>query len=346
MNRNNLLGRKLRRKLGALAFDLPRLVPLLALRSGWLRFKNRDEILDLSDDRNAVACRGEWSSDIHACAEFPKLAGALMSRALNQWPISTSSFKINAQRPEISFVIAHRGTDRLPLLKLTVESILTQRDVSVECIVVDQSIGSEPIELPKGVRHMPVTHPVDPEPWRKSWAYNLGAAAAQAEIVIFHDGDILVPEGYAAEALRQLGSGGYDVAHLQRFLFCLGERETHDLVAVIGKFLPGMIPERVRQNWRGGTLAIRKKAFEAIGGFDERFVGWGGEDIEFYDRCRLLKQQRFGYLPFVHLWHPPQDSKFGASRSVGLGMLGEMLQISRETRALELRNAGKHRLVS
>ena len=47
----------------------------------------------------------------------------------------------------------------------------------------------------------------------------------------------------------------------------------------------------------------------AIGGFDEGFVDWGGEDDEFYDRCGLLGHCRSGYLPFLHLWHPPQPDR-------------------------------------
>ena len=95
-------------------------------------------------------------------------------------------------------------------------------------------------------------------------------------------------------------------------------------------------PQKVSQNWRGGTLAIRKSAFLAIGGFDERFVDWGGEDDEFYDRCSLLDQDSYGYLPFVHLWHPPQASKSGPARHESERLLRRVLQVPADERVASL----------
>lgn len=70
-----------------------------------------------------------------------------------------------------------------------------------------------------------------------------------------------------------------------------------------------MKPDRVRQNWEGGTIAIRRDAFFDLGGYDEGFVGWGGEDNEFFDRCKHVGHLTFGHVPFVHLWHAPQTDK-------------------------------------
>lgn len=47
----------------------------------------------------------------------------------------------------------------------------------------------------------------------------------------------------------------------------------------------------------------------AIGGFDEEFIGWGGEDNEFWDRCLTRKTWEWTYLPIVHVWHEPQQGK-------------------------------------
>ncbi|GEM_PF-2429160 len=46
-----------------------------------------------------------------------------------------------------------------------------------------------------------------------------------------------------------------------------------------------------------------------LGGYDEGFVGWGGEDNEFFDRCKHIGHLTFGYVPFTHLWHAPQSDK-------------------------------------
>lgn len=53
-----------------------------------------------------------------------------------------------------------------------------------------------------------------------------------------------------------------------------------------------------------GVLAIPRSQWDAVGGFDERFVGWGGDDISFWAACNALG----GYdrIPgtMYHLWHP------------------------------------------
>ena len=75
-------------------------------------------------------------------------------------------------------------------------------------------------------------------------------------------------------------------------------------------------PECVVQNLEaGGSLAITRETFYAVGGFDESFVGWGGEDNEFWERAQTRKVWSFGYMPIVHLWHEPQPGKFKTERA-------------------------------
>ena len=59
----------------------------------------------------------------------------------------------------------------------------------------------------------------------------------------------------------------------------------------------------------GASLAVSKKAYWDIGGMDEEFVGWGGEDTEFWDRCLTRNVWEYAHLPIIHLWHKPQPEK-------------------------------------
>ena len=322
----------LRQRAGALLLDVPRIVPKLLSRHGWAGVRNRRDSLALSPDAIAFACEAEWSSRIHACEVFPPLGTWLMRRALEQWPVSLQWTEQAAADPQISFVIPHRGRERLPLLRVVVASILAQRGVAVECVVVEQSAEREVSGLPAAVRVIHVPFPSDPQPWRKSLAFNQGVAAARAGIVVCHDGDIVVPDLYAAEIVRLLVRDGYEVAFPQRFLFDMSAADTDAIVHRTPERLTAVKPESVRQNWRGGTVAIRKTAFQRIGGFDERFVGWGGEDFEFYDRALTLRGYRWGYLPFVHLWHPPQDTKAGEGRAANLAVYDEVMKTPRGER--------------
>jgi hypothetical protein len=136
----------------------------------------------------------------------------------------------------------------------------------------------------------------------------VGARLARGRILVFNDGDICVPTRYAEELQRTIDSGACQAASLQRLLFYLSEDDTRRLNES-GKIMPGMTPVMAFQNWKGGTIAISREAFSAIGGFDEGFVDWGGEDDEFFDRCGAIGHCRSGFLPFVHLWHPPQPDR-------------------------------------
>ncbi len=326
-------GKSIRRTAGALLFDLPRFAPMLVNSNGWLLASNRGELL-LRGARG-ILLSGGFSSDVHACAALPFLGRWLMARALAQWSVKFARSPVSVGLPKVSFVIPHRGKDREPLLRATIASIMAQEQASVECVVVEQSPVREFIDVPAGVRYIHLQHATDPQPWRKSWSFNRGVDLAQADLVVCHDSDMLVPARYASEIVDLFQRENLEVAHLQRFLFCLDQAATHRLLR--GGAVPDVAPERVRAHWQGGTLAITKQAYKKIGGFDESFTGWTGEDREFFNRCRVLRQSVDGYLPFIHAWHPPQASKSGADRERALDHFNRIMMNPRELRIERLR---------
>lgn len=332
------LDRRLREFVGVLLLDVPRYAVNLARRGRWVRIGNRIDHLELSPDGTAVRCLDNWASALHACGVLPVLGRWLFRRALLEWPIRFAQARRGpSSPPDLSFVIPHRGAERLPVLLKVLETIFAQEGVNVECLVVEQDQERHIDSLPPGVRYLHVPHAGDPAAWHKCLAFNVGVREAAAEIVVCHDGDLLVPCRYGAELLRLFRSGA-TVAFPQRFLFYLGEAQTQGLTA--GQPLPSALtPELVRQNWRGGTLAIRRTEYARIGGFDERFVGWTGEDIEFHDRCLSLPGWFHGYIPFVHLWHAPQPTKAGPAREANLAYFRDVMHEPRESRIARLLQA-------
>jgi GT2 family glycosyltransferase len=145
----------------------------------------------------------------------------------------------------------------------------------------------------------------------RSWAFNVGARHARGEVLVFHDNDMLVPADYAAQVLAVLGRG-FEVANLKRFVFYLSEAHSRSVFDGSAG-LAHHAPETIVQNLEGGgSFAITRGACEAIGGFDEAFVGWGGEDVEFWERASSRRMWPYAFLPIVHLWHAPQPGKLNA----------------------------------
>jgi hypothetical protein len=305
----------LRRRLGITAHELPRF--LWGLRPGrrrerppWLWIRNRREALKPAPDGRGVRCNWPWTSDLVVPAVYPGLARRLLRRCLGDWPIELCERRVaSAPEPRVSFVIGHRGEERLAHLLLTVASIAGQRDVGIECLVVEQaSRATAAPSLPDWVRHVHTPPPEASMPYSRSWAFNVGARLARGPLLVFHDNDMLVPGDYARELHARFAEGA-EVINLKRFIFYLDAADTARVLAA-RRLTADVRPERVVQNAEaGGSVALSRRAFEEIGGFDESFLGWGGEDNELWERSRHRAVYGFGYLPIVHLWHASQPEK-------------------------------------
>jgi hypothetical protein len=283
----------------------------IGARSGrpepWLQIRNRNESIAM--DERGVQCLWRFASDLHIANVFPSAAARLIRKALTRWPVTMRDAPeaMNGP-PRLSFLIGHRGVDRLPHLLATLRSIAGQTGVAFECIVVEQSVAPE-IErsLPSWVRYLHTPLPRPDLPYCRAWAFNVAARHAQGDILVMQDNDVLIPERYGHEAVARIIEG-WSFVDLKRFLFYLDEETTLRVFADGAP--PGGVASIVTQNLDGGSIVVRREAYDAIGGFDESFIGWGGEDNDFFDRARFLGGvYRFSYLPLLHLEHPPQPGK-------------------------------------
>ncbi len=281
----------LRHRAGALVYDWPRF--LRHIGGNWTRIRNRDETLAL--DERGARCDWLYTSELHVAKVYPVAGRLLMRRAFRDWPIALRNEPLSvSETPDVSFIIGHRGLARLPNLLATLKSIAGQQGVPIECIVIEQSAEPE-VEhaLPPWVRylHTPVAADFD---YCRSATFNVAARIARGAVLIAHDNDMLVPERYAAEIQARVREGAQFVDP-KRFVFYLDEHER--LIQVMA-------------NLKGGSIAATKEAYFSIGGFDEDFVGWGGEDLEFWERAREYgRVYEYGWLPLLHRWHAPQPGK-------------------------------------
>lgn len=322
----------LRQRLGALAYDWPRFLRH-GLAGDAKLMRNRREVI--ASDGRGVRCDWMYTSELHIANVYPGTSRTLLGRSLRDWPIAMKDAPAQSGTPAISFLIGHRGLERLPNLLATLRSIAGQSEVAVECIVIEQSAQRE-IEhaLPSWVRylHTPVAPGFD---YCRAATFNEGVKLARGQAIIAHDNDMLVPQRYASEVLARVREG-WQFIDLKRFIFYLTEGDTRDLFA--GAPLRHDHAATIVQNLKGGSIAATKEAYLAIGGFDEDFVGWGGEDLEFWERARAGgRVYEFGYLPIVHLWHRAQAGKVDREGAPALRRYEELRAVAPEERIRRLR---------
>ncbi len=152
----------------------------------------------------------------------------------------------------ISFVTTCKG--RLHHLKETLPLMLAQNPDEV--IVVDY-------DCPDGIGDwIDANHPEikvirvsDAPQFHATRARNMGGNAATSDWIVFIDGDVRTYEGWTGWMQENLEPG-----HFYRSALVHGARDLETF----------------------GTVIVNREDFQAIGGYDEAYQGWGGEDIDFY----------------------------------------------------------------
>lgn len=150
--------------------------------------------------------------------------------------------------------------------------------------------------------------------FNKSWAVNAGAmhSPGRAEVLCILDADVLADRDFIARnaaRFRSPGTGG----HLTyRNMLCLdpaasdwaiGERIFHRAAQLDPAGLRGFVLRRPP----GCCVWVRTAAFRHIGGMDERYQGWGGEDYDFAHRLDLAAPLDSYDDWLLHLHHAPSS---------------------------------------
>lgn len=282
----------------------------------WQDLRNRREHLAIGSTSDSRECLWADSSWLTVARVFPDAGGRLLRHVARRNAFSAmksgSSDALRLQ-PEVSVILPVSGDERGILLSIVVASFRSQVNVNFEVIVVEENPAPlhEAI-CREGERYVFVRREGS-APYCKSRMLNHGCRAARGKIVVLHDADIVVPCGYLAAIRDRLGAG-YEAIRPLRFLFCLDEENTR-LFMARGEATAVKRVTDIMQNFPGGSTALTREAFEAIGGMDERFTEWGGEDLEFLDRLNTLRAFKGGFMPAIHLWHQPAMQKAANTRN-------------------------------
>jgi hypothetical protein len=159
------------------------------------------------------------------------------------------------------------------------------------------------------------------QPFSKSVAVNDAARKAKGDIFVIVDADGFVPAEsvlHCANEIRQAEKKGKALWFVPyRLFYRMTEAASLKLLASSPK-KPFKFGQPLEQqhvlgdtdpaygHWYGAMIQIcSRTAFELVGGWDERFVGWGGEDaaaMRAMDTLYGLHKTLPGQV--LHVWHP------------------------------------------
>lgn len=215
--------------------------------------------------------------------------------------------------------------NRPDALNAVLDSAAQQCRLPDEVIICDDGSG---IHTSKVVERwgdrLPIRHAWMPDMgFRAARSRNLGVLCSEAEIIIFIDGDCLLPPFFISEhvALARPGyllSGGRQLLTPGQTKSFFKKKLSLSSIFDSIKFLRlplGWLRDCYPANWksvRTCNMSLYKMDIVKIGGFDESYVGWGREDSDFVIRAlRSGLSIRWGRLAVcvAHLYHveSPRD---------------------------------------
>lgn len=262
-------------------------------KPGFHDVQGSDKYFKIWNEESAINNKNELLSDSKAI--FAKLIGD-KSRVYVE---ATSNSDVNM----VSYVIPCRvfGNRKESILTV-VNNIKAQKFPNINIILVEQDNTSKFDVIPS-IKHVLLKNDITDE-FSKTSSFNVGVMKYGSNINILHDADILVPSWYTANMFNEMRN--HDSCHLGKQVVYLTPQSTR-IVNEHKKLLDTNECEHAVDYFEGGSLAITKDAFIKVGGFDEKFVSYGCEDCEFYERikeCTRFNNNR--YVKMVHLWHDRQ----------------------------------------
>jgi chlorobactene glucosyltransferase len=250
----------------------------------------------------------------------------------------------DATLPSLSIVVPARDEERS--IEPCVRSLLAQRGVDAEVIVVDDRSGDETsIILARLQREFPALQVVRgealPEGWvGKPWACAQGALRARGEWLLFTDADSRHEPHASASTLAFARATGADALSIMtgQELGSLAERAMLPSILQMVVFASGMIteindpqrPDRALAN--GQYLLVSRAAYDALGGH-AALRGEIVEDIEF--ARRLKRDGRFRLivaeatqLVRVRMYRSFREIWNGFTKNMYLGARGDLRAIA------------------
>ena len=233
--------------------------------------------------------------------------------------------------PEVAVLVS--TFEKPDHLRRVLVSLAMQERVggAMEVVVTDDGSGDQTREVVEAFARevsFPIRFTTHPHAgFQLARCRNDGVRASRAGYLLFLDGDCIVPRDHVRAHLdhRRDGwvMGGYccrldrDISdRITEAAICedayrhwVPRREFKRLAKRHRKALfYNLIRHRGKPKLAGGNIGIWRDDYERVNGYDENFVGWGGEDDDLRRRLAATGVRIGSILRWTntyHLWHPP-----------------------------------------
>ncbi len=201
---------------------------------------------------------------------------------------------MNQLLSDTSYIICYRESSReRHQALLFVLRQLRKNFPEIEILIVEQDSKSKlNLDESLNIRHLFITNF---GLFNRSWAFNCAAKKTAKDIYVFADADIILEkEGFlkcvnAMNDFEAITPNKVEITNVNI-------DKSKDQLQILNK--------RDLYSFAGGILFITRNGFDKIGGWDERFEGWGGEDNAMshliYNR---LRSKTFNLVSY-HIDHP------------------------------------------
>lgn len=257
--------------------------------------------------RDAQRKYERWRLDFHARRVVPLIKRRLLSPRIPRVPAAV------LERHRVTAVLGHlnRAGRRL---ENSLRSLAAQDlpDRCFELCVVDLGSTPEVIEelhrLARLYRvRLILLHQAEAV-WSRSYALNVGIRHSDpaADIIATVDADCLYTPNY----LRTMIAAHHVLGRALAFsdAYELPEKRPPESIDVAALDWQGIIATLPKFGEGGGaTQCFTRRWVERVRGFDERFGGWGMQDLDLWNRARRMglvtaSVVRWAYC--LHQWHP------------------------------------------